>query len=177
MKRRFGGTFATRLVRTYPYGTDPALPGLIGAPTPIRNTMRFGVITGEGGYAKNGWMNAGAAGPIPSAGEFTVADNDFTTGIALLVLGEYKLIANVDFIPGIGVNATATAVAAAISRLPGFGATSNGPLVQVTWDGPVDEVEFYAIHYGTVVNFDPFDPVTGFIGMGRPAISAPQVTV
>lgn len=177
MKRRFGGTFATRLVRTYPHGTDPALPGLIGMPTPIRNTVRFGVITGEGGSFKNGWMNAGFAGVTPSTGQFTVADNDFTTGITLLVLGEYQLIANVDYIPGVGVNATATAVAAAIARLPGFGATANGADVEVTWEGPIDEVDFYSIHYGIIENFTPFVPATGFLGMGRPSISAPQITV
>ena len=177
MKRRSNGPSVTRLVRTYPYGTDPSLPGPAGKPPVTIDTMRFGVVTGEGGQFHNGGMVTGAAGVTPASGQFTVADNDFSTGVAVLVLGDYRIMAGVDFVPGVGVNATATAVAEAISRLTGFAATANVAVVSVTWEGPIDEVEFYALHYGNKTNFTTFVPSNGYFGMGRPMITAPVVTV
>ena len=176
MRRRYGTPAQTRLVRTYPHGTDPAVQGLLGHPMPIMNTVRFGIIGGPGGKPIHGNMHTDAPGVAQVNGQFTVADNDFTTGLAVLVLGEYRVISNIDFIPGVGVNDTAIAVAAAISRLPGFSATPTAAVVAVTWDGTIDVVDFYALHYGTKVNFTPFIPASGEMAMGRPAILAPEVT-
>ena len=176
VRRRFATPAQTRLIRTYPYGRDPAVPGLLGMPTPLINTVRFGIIGGEGGKSYHGNMQPGPAGVALSNGQFTVANNDFTTGLAVLVLGEYLIRSNIDFIPGVGVAATATAVAAAINRLPGFSASALGAVVTVEWGGTIDEVDFYATHYGTITNFTPLIPNNGRMAMGRPAIAAPELT-
>lgn len=176
MKRRRATPTKTLLVGIQPWGTDPTIHGLLGQPNKTINTVEFNVISTEGGQNINANLATGPAGPTAATGEFTVADNDFTTGAAILFLGENKIISDIDFIPGVGVDDTATAIAAAISRLPGFSATSNGALVMVEWEGSFDEVEFYARHYGTKTNFSTFVPDNNFFAMGRPYISAPGLT-
>ena len=179
MRRVYGGLSFTALCPVYPHGTDPTIPGVAGSPLPIRRTVQSGNISSEGGKAIVGRMDNGAGlAPTPATGSFTVANNNFATGRAVLVMGDYRLISNIDYIPGAGVNATATSVAAAINRLPGFDAVAVAAEVQVTWaEGPVDEVDFRAIHQGTVVNFTPFAPATGFLLVGRPVITSPLLSL
>lgn len=176
MRIRRASPAQTHLVRTYPYGTDPALPGLQGKPMPIINTIRFGVISGQGGQFSNGRLLTGPGGASPATGEFTVSDNDFSTGLTVLTLGENKVISGIDFAQGVSTDATAIAIAAAISRLPGFVAVADTSVVTVGWGGSFDEVDFYAVHYGSKINYTLFTPSNGFLAMGRPAITAPEVT-
>lgn len=176
MKRRYATPAQTHLVHTHPYGTDPALPGLQGHPNVIIETLRSRVVAKEGCVNINADLDVGPAGVSPATGSFTVADNDFTTGAAILTLGLHQLISNIDFIPGVTEVLTAAAIVTAINRLQGFTAIANGALVMVTWGGSLDEVEFYAIHYGTKVNFTPFVPDNGYFAMGRPFVTAPELT-
>lgn len=174
--RAQGAAFRT-LVRTYACGTDPSLhhgaPG--AAPSVMINTVALTAIHTEGGKAINGSMVVAAAGVVRETGTFRVADNDFTTR-AELILGDYRLLSNVDFLPGAGVNDTATAIAATIAVLPGFTALAVAADVTVRYDGTADIVEFKAIHYGTHTNFTLLVPATGFLATGSPAIGAPVTT-
>jgi hypothetical protein len=112
----------------------------------------------------------------PRIGAITVADNDFSTGLAELVLGEYRLLAQLDFAIGALPANTATNVAAAISALPGWTATAALDVVEVTRElGPADEVDFQALHHGTKVNFT-LVPSTGTLGGGNPVIGSPLLT-
>ena len=174
VKRNQGGASKTLLVRSYPYGTDPASP--LPMPTPSRTAVTLGAMS-RNGRRSNGRVSDSALGGTPVNGTFVVADNDFSTGRAVIHVGDYEVVSNVDFAPGVGVNQTATAVAAAINRLPGFAAVAAVATVSVTWsDGPFDEVDFYALHFGTHTNFTPFTPATGLMAVGRPTIVAPLIT-
>jgi len=114
---------------------------------------------------------------FPALGQFTVANNNFGTGRAVLVIGNYRLISNIDFIPGGGAPATAAAIAVAIGRLPGFAAIPAGADVLVGYQsGPADEISFRAEHYGTVINFDPFVPANELLAAGSPNIEPPALT-
>lgn len=168
------------LVGTYPHHTEPdRSPPL--QPAHTRTAVLYGPIHKDGNaQILNGLMNTNPATgwtPFAAMGQFTVADNNFTTGRAVLVLGNYRLISNIDFIPGGGVVATAAAICAAIDRLPGFDAAPLGANVVVGYySGPADEIEFRAEHYGTVVNFTPFVPATGELLTGSPDIEPPVLT-
>jgi len=168
------------LVGTYPHHTEPdRSPPL--QPAHTRTAVLYGPIHKDG-YAQiqNGLINTNPVAPFtpyPAVGQFTVADNNFTTGRAILVLGNYRLISNIDFIPGGGAAATALAIAAAIDRLPGFDALAAGINVVVGYySGSADEIDFRAEHYGTVVNFTPFIPPTGEMFTGSPNIEPPVLT-
>ena len=163
------------LTPVYPHGTDPSIPGPMGSPLPLRHTTTAGVLRAEGCQNVVGRMfiRAGLQ-PFPANGMFTVANNDFSERV-VLHLGEHKLISNIDFTPGVNVNATATAVANAINGIAsGFLATVLGPVVGVQWgNGPIDEVDFRAVHHGAITNFTPFAPADGFLQAGRPSMAAP----
>ena len=180
-----GGAFRV-LAPIYPYSFDPSLLPLRPMewpvfwstlrPVPFRNTTTYQVVKTDKG-AKN--INARVAPtttPIlnPAEGYFTVNDNDFTTGRAVLHIGDYELISHLDFAVGVGVNATAANIAAAVSKLPGFTGQNVGPVVHVFYDaGPMDVVEFRAAFNGMVTNFTTFVPDNGQLAMGSPSIVAP----
>jgi len=174
-----GGPFTT-LVRTYPYGTDPEiLPTRPGQPPPLRNTITQQVIwTDKGATLNNARMVPGTP-PLTveaASGMFLVADNNFTTGRAALLLGDFALVSNIDYAVGGGVAATAINIAAAINRLPGFFATFIGPVVTVGYDaGPADVVEFRAVYYGSHTNF-ALNPDTGELHTGSPFVGPPLIT-
>jgi|SaaInlLV_10m_DNA_4_1040232.scaffolds.fasta_scaffold01534_3 hypothetical protein len=182
MRRSYGGDNFTMLVGHKDGPSDPSRNGG-GAPALIRNTISLATIRTQGGKFQNGAMVDASplAPPVAgSSGTFTVNDNDFTTGPAVLVLGSYKLTSYVDYTPGGGVAATATAIAAAISRLTGMSATANVAVVAVVWEGgPNDEVEFRAQHYGSKTNFNTFTPniLPGFMGSGFPVVGAPVLAL
>jgi len=122
-------------------------------------------------------MSTGGLTVFPELGGIVIADNDFSTGRAAILLGDYKLISNIDFIPGINIAATAVELAAVINRLTGFFAVAGPTGVEFGWgSGPIDEVTLRAIHYGTVTNFTPVLPVGGFMLEGRPARTAPLLS-
>jgi len=171
MRRRFGGPTFTMLAPKFPWGSDPSR-GPIGNPPFLRHTVTAAPVRLDRGSII-GRMNADPLGIALQEGEFTVANNDFSDR-AVLILGEYRLVSNIDFMAGAGVNATATNIAAAISRVRGFSATAVLAVVTVEYsDGPISEVDFRSTYFGTVINFTPFAPTNGFLETGRPAIAAP----
>ena len=141
------------LVAHLPHGTDPTIPGPLGSPLPERQTVTFGQVVSDGGRAVNGRLVTPAPGQVPGTGTITVASNDFTTGRAELILGEYRLLSNIDYQVGADTDATAAALGAAIATLPGFGATVLLSVVSVTVQKPADQVTFAVSHLGYIKNF------------------------
>lgn len=162
----------TQLVGSRATGYDPSLNMTKDT---LRVSATFTSVSKDGGVNQNARMVTTPAGTVASqTGTFTVASNDFSGGRVELVLGDYRIINSVEYQLGGTVAATATNIAAAISLLSGFQAVAVDAVVTVTYGGgPADEVEFRAVHYGTVDNFTPFNPATGLMGGGSPAIGAP----
>lgn len=168
------------LVGTYPYHTEPdRSPPL--QPPHLRTAVLYGPIHKDGNAnILNGLMDENPSAPAtlsPATGTFTVSDNNFGTGRSVLVIGNFRLISNVDFVPGGGAAATATVIAASINRLQGYEATALGADVTVNYtSGPADEISFRGEHYGTVTNFDSFVPDNGYLDTGSPDIQPPVLT-
>ena len=155
------------LVDGLAHGSDPS-KGTSG--NPVRNRVAFDrqiFSTNEGlnylGHAEGDILAATA--------DLEVVDDDHTTGLTKLYLGVYELLADVDYVTGGGLNATATNIAAAISRLRGFTALAVGPVVTVT--GPTGPdggtIPFYAVYGGSVTNYT-FTPADGYLTVGAPVI-------
>lgn len=144
--------------------------------TKVRSGFAYqNILTRAGGMGTNALIAGTPLGPQTAS--LTVADNDFTTGRALLYLGEYTLIPHVDYTPGAGVNATATALAAAIDLLPQYTAQAVGAVVSITSTlQPVEQVVFRVGYEGTIENFTPLVPATGYMAPGNPRISAPVLS-
>ena len=89
---------------------------------------------------------------LPTA-DLVVADNVFAGLSATIHLGPYELVSNRDFVPGAGVNATATAIGAAIDNLPGYSTIVAAATVTVS--GPRGQVglPFFASYTGGNENF------------------------
>jgi hypothetical protein len=136
---------------------------------PLERTATFGQIM-AGGKLSNDLMVTDPAGIVPASGSFTVNDNDFTTGRAEIILGNYSIVSNVDFYPGINVAATAANIVLAISGiLPGFRADRIGAVVTVYYDdGSANDVDFRVVHLGEKVNFNALSPSTGLLQFGSP---------
>jgi len=163
------------LIGTRPESFDPAWNGYT-IPTP-RNTVDQGVVV-KGGTNRVARIT-GTTPPVGQTAVFTVANNDFTTGRAEIHIGDVHLLSVLDFVIGAGVNNTATNIATAINTLgqDGFTAAAIGAVVTVTYMPPMDEVTFRVAHYGTITNFTPLVPATGFMtSLGDPLIGPPVLT-
>lgn len=173
--RRNHGLPFTVLVGNFPYGSDPSrnLP-VYQNPSPIRQGVTHQILT-EGDKrvsARNtvGLLDGAIANKTAS---LTVADNDFSTGKAIIQLGEYLITSEVDYAIGGGVNATATNIAASIDNLPRFTASPTGAQVDIGYSGgPANIVTFRVFYYGTKTNFNPISPEDGLMGNGTPNYSA-----
>lgn len=115
-----------------------------------------------------GLVDGYAAGaPTRPQAQLTVASNTFAGDSAILQVGPFALVSNVHFAPGGGVNATATALAAAITLLPGYDAVAVGAVVTV--QGPAgalgDDLRLDAHYLGGEKNYTFVWPEkTGFLG-------------
>lgn len=168
-----GKSFRT-LIGVYPYGTDQSSSDTFNQPNALRETMTIGVVQ-SGGKTIPEQMQLNGHTVAAQTGTITVANNTFTD-LAEIILGGYRLLANVDFVPGVGVNDTAIALAATINQLSGFSATSNAALVLVSYEGgSASDVDFRAMHYGAVTNFT-LNPTSGLLTKGSPQVSAPIIT-
>ncbi|NBQ99350.1 MAG: hypothetical protein EBT79_02245 [Actinobacteria bacterium] len=107
--------------------------------------------------------------------DITVIDNDFSDA-ATLFIGDYSFTSGVDFVVGGGVNATATAIAAAIDGINGYAASAVGPVVTVTVPpGPNGDNTFADAEYvGTVRNYT-LAPNTWYLSGGQPYIGPPDI--
>lgn len=139
--------------------------------TVIRRTAAYQNILTKGGSGVIGSLTGTAA----ATASFTVADNDFTTGRAPIQLGPHVLNAGLDYIPGIGLNDTASNIRAAINALPGFGAAGALAVISVTGPKGPDPVTFVIKHLGTKTNFTAITPNTGFMTPGT-TVSAPVLS-
>ena len=161
------------LLGIYPYGTNPGSSNVFDHPKALRQTMTVGAVgstpVNSGQMGLVGTLVAGQTARI------TVANNSFVAP-AEVVLGGYRILANVDFVPGAGVNDTAANLATAINQFPGFSATANLAVVSVLYAGDsASDVDFKVMHYGAVANFT-VSPTTGLMTKGSPQVSAPLVT-
>jgi len=120
-----------------------------------------------------------AGAPTQPTATLTVVSNVFAGDSAHLFVGPFTIVSNVHFTPGGGVNATATALAAAIDLLPGYAAVAVGPIVTVT--GPVGALgvllRFQAEYQGGEKNYTfTWPTMLGSLGyLSNPPISAPGV--
>lgn len=170
----------------------PAMPEKGIAAHKIRTGFRLSHIQalGKGATMQGGSMvvaqtglgliDAYAAGaPTRPTGTVTVANNTFSGDSALLRVGQYTIVSNIHFAPGGGVNATATALAAAISLLPGYSALAVGAVVTI--QGPAgalgDALQLSAEYQGGAKNYTLVWPhLQGFLGYSsNPPLSAPGV--
>ena len=110
-----------------------------------------------------------------TASTILIDDDDFTTGQATLLIGDYTVTAWVDFIPAALLADTTDALAVAINRLPGITATSDGvDTVTVTFYPPIGEVRFDARYGGTIQNY-VLAPDTGLLQQGSPRAGPPTL--
>jgi len=170
-----GAAFRT-LVGIYPYATDPSSSKVFDHPAPLRQTVTVGTIL-SAGATKTTPGQLGLVGGVvsPQIGTIEVADNNFASR-AELVLGEYHLLVNVDFMVGAAAADTAVALAAVINTLPGFAASALLAVVSVQYEGSsTDDVELRALHYGAVENF-VLTPDTGLMAKGSPSVVSPTLT-
>lgn len=102
-------------------------------------------------------------------GTVTVANNDFSTGRAELHVGQFVLVEGDDFTVGGSTALTATAIAAAIANLPGFGGTIAAAS-DVEVDGPLGSqpLTWKTRVFGTIANFSAITPDSGFLAPGDP---------
>ena len=147
-----------------------------GNPVKARTGFSPAVILSETNNNVNNGFNDSA--PAPSTATITVSDATFSGGSTILFIGKYSLISNVDWAPVEGnTAASATALADAISALPGFSAVPAGSDVNV--EGPAGlaglDVTLEAEYNGTAANFT-FTPDTGFFAAGQPQLSGMKIT-
>jgi len=168
------------LVGTTPRAFDPTLPGVLGSPIKDRSTVTITPILMDGGRGVVGRLTPVVPGVTPtmSTGTITVADNDFTTGSAEVILGDYHLLSYIDFQPAVLLADTAIALAAAINRFPGFRASISAPGVIVVrgMNGDDDQVAFEVRHFGTHTNFT-LSPTSGFFTVGSPVLGPPVLSL
>jgi len=107
--------------------------------------------------------------------DITVVNNDFSA-YATLFIGDYSFTSGMDFAVGGGVNATATAIAAAIDGVGGYNAAAVGAVVTVTApQGPNGDNVFADAEYtGTVRNFT-LTPSTWYMTGGQPYVGPPDI--
>jgi len=174
-KGRHHGQPFTCLVGNFPYGSDPShnLPQF-QVPPPNRQAITHQVLTvGDNQVSAQNHVGRMDGAIAPKIASLTVADNDFSTGAAVLTLGDFTFTAGVDYVVGGAVGATATNLAAAISTLPHYTATPSGADVDIEYTGgPADQVDFRVTYYGTITNFTPLVPATGFMDNGGPNFDA-----
>jgi hypothetical protein len=179
-QRRAHGPAFTVLVGHHAYGSDPSHNNPIyQAPPVLRRAVTFQAIDTNGNGAVHATHVNGllAGAKAPKTADFTVADNDFTTGPVILTLGKYTLTSMVDYAIAGSAALTAIEIAAAIDALPGFTASAVGVIVSVLYGlAPADEVDFSVLHLGTIANFTLLTPDSGVMGNGAPAITAPALT-
>lgn len=176
--RNHGQPF-TCLVGNFPYGSYPDhnMP-IYQNPPPNRQAITHQIVSvGDRRVNAQNYVALIDGAIAPKVASLTVDDNDFTTGTAVITLGDYTLTSGVDYVPGGTTAVTAANIAAAISTLPGFTATvPAGSQVDIEYVyGPANQVDFSITYYGTILNFDPVDPTDGFMGNGGPNFAPPDL--
>lgn len=154
-------------------GSDPSLGEIRGNPVKHIETVTRQNIRQDNGEDFIALIDGDYS--VQTA-ELEVADNDFTTGTAEIVLGEYTLISNVDYLVGGTTGATATNIAAAIDNLPQYSAIAAGSVVEITREPPLERVDFFVRHNGSITNFTNLVPDARLMDSGSPDVSPPILT-
>lgn len=91
---------------------------------------------------------------LPATLDIGIIDNDFTYA-AVLYIGGYRLVSGVDWVVGGTATLSAVALAATISRLKGFRATSLAEVVSIFGPngGAGFSIPFSFAYDGLVINF------------------------
>lgn len=114
--------------------------------------------------------------PARALAEVTVGDNDFSEG-AQIIIGEYTLVAGVDFAIGGTAGDTATNIADAIDNLPGYDGTAVGADITVDGrKGPQGNADrFEPKSFGAV---DNFTGITTFAdnAAAQPHLEGPEIS-
>ena len=147
--------------------------GVDGVRTIARNKMTVQQVQDATGKFHNGLLTGTVTA---SAGSITCADADFTTGVAELTLGSYKLFSNVEYATGTAAQ-TATALTAAINNLQDFSAeVDGGDNTKVNVSGPTglegQAVPFKVLYTGSKTNYT-LSPATGILTRGQPYLGPP----
>ena len=113
--------------------------------------------------------------PVAATGTVLVASNDFSYTASLMV-GPYTVTSGEDYTVGAGVNATATALAAALNNLPGIDAVAVAATVTITGPfGPEgNDWPLYAVYRGSVQNFT-LSPTAGFLAGAEPTVGPVEI--
>lgn len=149
---------------------DPSMAGMPTKPSkPSHRTVTLGVIMSDRGAIGNGMLTTGTLSN--ATGHFAVADNSFPA-VAELVLGNHRLINTIDYAVGTTATLTAVNIAASISKLAGWVATSALAVVTVKYNHQADDVEFRVVHHGGVVSFNAFTG-GGYLTKGVPSVGPP----
>lgn len=175
MSHRFvgwGGAYTT-LVGTFSSLPDPSQdePGVRLATS--WRTQHIISSKPNGGTGLRGGIIPDAASKPTYQGTVTVADNDFSTGQAILTILDWVFVANLDFLVGGTVNATATALAAAIDAVPILSATALAAVVTVEAPYGLDPITFTVLHLGTKTNYT-LSPVQGVLAPTGRLLDPPQ---
>ena len=162
------------VVGTHPYGSQPETN--VNAPF-VRKTVTTQVVqTDKGAVDRNARMGLTSGTYTPARGSFAVLDNDFSTGIVIIQLGDYQLISYIDFQPGAKEDETASNIADAISTLAGYSARAGGAEIRVEYDcGTADQIEFRVLQLGDVENLGKFEPSNGLLAVGSPCVQPPTI--
>lgn len=166
------GSAFTTLHGVLTHGSDPSL-GEVGNPVKHIQTVTTQALSPQGGRSFIALVGGAKAAQSAS---FVVDDNDFSTGVATLVIGNYQIVSNIDYLPGATTDLTATSLAASLDRLPGYSVSSAGSTVTVLREPALEKVEFRILHLGTVMNFITLIPSNGFMDPGGPHVSPPILT-
>lgn len=115
------------LVPVLPYGGDPGRDNPVFHPAPKRRTMQIAHwSTNQGGMKGRLAPDIGFQ-TIQLTVAYDMADGTIEAGESILRIGPYEIRPWVDYTPvDTNAGATATALAAAISNLPGYTATNPG---------------------------------------------------
>ena len=165
------GSAFTTLHGVLRHGSDPSR-GEIGNPAKHIQTVTSQVV--EFGLER-GYNALLTGSPTPQTASFLVASNVFTERAEIL-LGEYTLVSNIDYLVAGTTALTAAAISAAIDRLPGYTATPNGSTVDITREPPLAQVDFRVLHHGAVENFTTLVPAEGLMNPGAPVVGPPLLT-
>jgi len=160
----------------FAHGSDPSSNNpAFNNPVPIRRTMTVGTIRAQEGRGVNSRLNVEDAALNEATCSFSVhANNDFADRVALY-LGNHILISGIDYQIGLNAAATAALVAAAVNALPGFSAAEDGTDVDVTWQGPLDDVDFRIVHSGQIDNLTGPNPDNGLMARSAGYVMAGPV--
>lgn len=153
---------------------DPSQYGSTVRPVrPIHGRFQYSTVYSSSGVVTNGLMTSGTV--VNASGSFDVLDNNFSDRVDILI-GDFVLTCFVDFQPGMNEDETAANIAAAISKLPTFVATSDEETVLVQSERTADDVCLRVVNHGSTEFVGNVTPGNGLFLHGTPSVGPPVRT-